>query len=275
MARILPKISSTQNPWVKHARRLHNRDDRFTQRRFLLEGPILVEEAISNGWPLETICYGTVWKRENERLITELTHCAEDSGPQLQPVSTEVLEKLSTTKGSCTVIAIAKMASKTNDFSNTETAPRNHAFVALESIQDPGNLGTLIRIAAAVGRTTIITSYDSVDTMNPKVLRASTGQWFRNPPRTEPIYDFVAAKKSEGYTIFAASAEGLPMWNRDLSRPTVLLLGNEGAGISHKLRSLASDTIAIPMSAGVESLNVAIAGGLILYERKRQLEHQK
>ena len=150
-------------------------------------------------------------------------------------------------------------------------APRELSLaIAVESVQDPGNLGALIRIAAAAGIGPIILSPDSVDPFNPKVLRSTAGQWFRGPPVVVDILSLLRSQRKKNVQILAASANGKSFWECDLTVPTIFLLGNEGAGLSSELRAEATDVIAIPMAEGVESLNVAVTGALLIFEAQRQ-----
>lgn len=268
----LPIIQSTQNEWVKSIRKLHNRSERVQQKRFLIEGIHAVEEAVANSWPLAAIIFESKWGQSHGSVLAALRAKWNVSKTLLQPVSSEVIQKLSTTDSPCSVLGVAEL----DDFRLRTQNPPRQAYdasfvIAVEALQDPGNLGTLIRVSAASGFGPIHLSDDSVDPTNPKVLRSTAGQWFRNPPlTTDSLKTWIRNRKSAGYQILAACAEGKSMWNCDLSINTILLLGNEGAGLSPDLRAEATGTIAVPMSAGVESLNVAVSGALIAYEALRQ-----
>jgi TrmH family RNA methyltransferase len=144
-------------------------------------------------------------------------------------------------------------------------------------MQDPGNLGTIIRTCAAAGAERLWLSTDSVDLDNPKVLRSSAGQWFRLPMQVSPsLPDLVAQCQTQGIQVVATVPSAtLSYWDVDLRCPTLLLLGNEAAGLTDELIQKADQQVTIPLSPGVESLNVAIAAALILYEAKRQKMQQK
>ncbi|HEY9654911.1 MAG TPA: RNA methyltransferase, partial [Crinalium sp.] len=144
--------------------------------------------------------------------------------------------------------------------------------LVLETIQDPGNLGTMIRTAAATGAEGLLLSADSVDFDHPKVLRSSAGQWFKLPMgMNADLQSALRHYQQQGMQIIAAVPTApLTYWQVDLRQPTLILLGNEGAGLSPALTALADKKVTIPLNPGVESLNVAIAAALILYEAKRQ-----
>jgi TrmH family RNA methyltransferase len=144
--------------------------------------------------------------------------------------------------------------------------------LALETVQDPGNLGTMIRTAAAAGASGLWLSEDSVDLDNPKVLRASAGQWFRlNMAVSEDLKTTVRQSQQAGMQVIATLPNAdLTYWQVDWRKPSLILLGNEGAGLSADLAALADIQVKIPLSPGVESLNVGITAALMLYEAQRQ-----
>jgi RNA methyltransferase, TrmH family len=130
----------------------------------------------------------------------------------------------------------------------------------------------MIRTATAAGANGLWVSQDSVDLDNPKVLRASAGQWFRLAMGvSDNLHELVTKYKQQGVQIVSTSSHTeTSYWDVDLRSPTLILLGNEGAGLSPELAALADIRVKIPMSAAVESLNVATAAALILYEARRQ-----
>ena len=142
-------------------------------------------------------------------------------------------------------------------------------------VQDPGNLGTLIRSAEAFGATGVLTTAGTVDEWNQKALRASAGSVFRVPVVEAGAAEFMTLK-ARGLRLFAAVADDplspptLPIAAADLSQPCALMIGNEGGGLSPELLALADKCITIPTPGPVESLNAAIAGSLLLYEAARQ-----
>ena len=268
----LPIIQSVQNDWVKSLRKLHNRADRIERKCFLIEGTHAVEEAIATQWPLLSVVFEARWGQSHKAILSPLTAQAVFPKTALQPVSEEVIRKLSTTNSPCSVIGVAAIPDRMFQSHEVQDLTADASFlIAVESLQDPGNLGTLIRVSAASGFGQIVLSSDSVDPTNPKVLRSTAGQWFRSPPIvTDSLATWIRARKSAGFQVIAASPEGKSMWDCDLTKKTILLLGNEGAGLSQNLRTDATGTIAVPMAAGVESLNVAVSGALIAYEALRQ-----
>ena len=254
-------LTSLQNPLVKSFRKLHSAKQRRQQGVFLLEGTHLLEEAIAINYPLETVLCTPEWQSLHKKLWEDICQQA----TRVEIVTPEILVAIATTVQPDGVVATARR-------NQEQVVPYTGIGLALETLQDPGNLGTIIRTAAAAGASGLWISEDCVDLDNPKVLRASAGQWFRLPMRVSTdLTASVGEAKLAGMQVVATlpTAE-LSYWQVDWHRPSVILLGNEGAGLSNQLASLADLQVRIPLSSGVESLNVAIAAALLLYEAKRQ-----
>ncbi len=254
-------LTSLQNPLVKQLRKLHRAKDRERQGLLLLEGTNLVEAAYGAGRSLETLCYTPEWQTKHPQLWQDLTQVAE----RVEAVSPEVLTAIATTVHPDGVVATMPRPNRTQ--------LHFHSLgIVVENLQDPGNLGTIIRTSAAVGADGLLLSADSVDPDHPKVLRASVGQWFQLPIGvSSTLADIVQTYRCQGMQIVATTPNATQTyWEIDFCRPTLILLGNEGAGLSKELAETADVTAKIPLQPAVESLNVAIAAALILYEAKRQ-----
>ncbi|BAZ09804.1 tRNA/rRNA methyltransferase SpoU [Calothrix sp. NIES-4071] len=255
-------LTSLQNPLVKQIRKLHSSKERHSQDLILLEGTHLLEEAYSANYPLTTLCCTEKWQTTHFELWEKAsTKCA-----RAEVVSEEVLSALATTVQPDGVIATAKRNYQVNSL------PFSGLLLALETIQDPGNLGTIIRTAAAASASGLWLSKNCVDLDNPKVMRASAGQWFRVPMAvSEDLKDTVNLAKNAGMQIVATlPGAAKTYWDVDWRQPSLILLGNEGAGLSKELAAMADIQVNIPLSQEVESLNVAIASALLLYEAMRQ-----
>ncbi|GBF80557.1 TrmH family RNA methyltransferase [Aphanothece sacrum] len=256
-------ITSVRNPLVKQIRQLHRTKGRREQNLFLLEGTHLLETACDTNCSLVTLCYTEQWFIRYPQLHSKASQKAQRS----ELVTPEVLETMATTVNPDGVITTAVyqplMTSAIADF---------RLGLILERLQDPGNLGTIIRTAAAIEIDGIWLSDDSVDIDHPKVLRASAGAWFHLPiTMTSDLVNLIKTYQEGGVKVIATLPDvNRTYWDLDLTQPTLILLGNEGAGLSQDLINLADETVTIPLGKGVESLNVAIAAALILYEAKRQ-----
>ncbi|MGB3202809.1 MAG: RNA methyltransferase, partial [Nodosilinea sp.] len=250
-------LTSLQNSLVKSVRRLHQAKARRSQAQFLLEGTHLIQEALATGYPLQVACYTPDWQHTHADLALAL----EQRADRTELVSAAVLEAMATTQHPDGVVAIAPQVFRAP---NPAIAGLG---LAVETLQDPGNLGTIIRTAVAAGVEGLWLSADSVAPDHPKVLRASAGQWFRLPLAVVDDLSTVAADWNQaGVQLVATSSHATAdYWGVDFTRPTVIVLGNEGAGLSAQLRDQATVQVRIPMAGAVESLNVGISAALLLY----------
>lgn len=210
------------------------------------------------GHPLVQVAATVVWCRTHGDLLGQLQRLTAD----IRVVSPDVLSSMCTTVSPDGVVAMAQRMVPSAGVDAVSLG------VALERLQDPGNLGSVIRTAAAVGCDRIWTTHDSVDIDHPKVLRATAGQWFRLPMQTLPALDSLATLDVQ--LVATVPTAPLDYWDLDLRQPTVFLMGNEGAGLSEQALDLATHRVKIPLADDVESLNVAIATAVLLYEAKRQ-----
>jgi len=258
-------ITSLQNPLVKQMRKLHSAKQRSQQGIFLLEGTHLLEEAYAANYPLECICCTSQWQENHQQLWQQLSHL----GSRVEVVSPEVLQAIATTINPDGVVATATRQ-------QGQEVPYTGISLALETLQDPGNLGTIIRTAAAAGASGLWLSADSVDLDNPKVLRASAGQWFRLPMVvSQDLRQTVLQCQAAGMQAIATLPTAkMTYWQVNWQLPSLILLGNEGAGLSADLAAIADLQVQIPLCGGVESLNVGIAAALLLYEARRQRSKQ-
>lgn len=262
-------LTSLQNPTVKQLRKLQQPKERRQQATLLLEGTHLVEAACAANYPLQVLCYTEAWQQRHPQVCQQ----AIDQAEQVELVSAAVLKSIASTVTPDGVVATAPRRSVWQDSRDRteQSEPAVSLGLMLETLQDPGNLGTIIRTAAAAGSDRLWLSPDSVDLGHPKVLRASVGQWFRLPMATVDVVTQAQQLQQQGVQLVATTATGeLDYWQLDLRQPTVFMMGNEGAGLSAELMACASVTAKIPVMPGVESLNVAVSAALLLYEARRQ-----
>jgi RNA methyltransferase, TrmH family len=258
-------LTSTQNPLIKQIKKLHNPKERRETQLFLLEGTHLIQEACAVDYPLQTVCCTLAWQERHPELWSIVSENCE----RLELVGDEVIKSIATTVNPDGIIATAPRLALSQP---QIPAPLT---IVLSTIQDPGNLGTIIRTAAAAGVDGLWVSQDSVDLDNPKVLRASAGQWFRLPMGvSDNLAELVTSYQQQGVQVVSTTSHTkTSYWNVDLRSPTLILLGNEGAGLSQDLLALADLQVKIPMSETVESLNVATSSALMLYEARRQQQN--
>lgn len=261
-------LTSRQNPLVRSFRKLHQPKFRKQSQTCLLEGTHLVEAAIRHVYPLQVCCFTEGWSEQHSELIQQLS--ATETRTEL--VSEDVLAAMTTTQHPDGVVAMI-------DWPATGNCPETIQGVGLvlESIQDPGNLGTILRSTSAAKGSGIFLSHDCAGLTNPKVIRASVGAWFRVPifiPLDLPAT--LRAYQSQGVQIVATTAAAAqPYWDLDYQKPTLILIGNEGAGLSQELMDLADQQVTIPIDPGTESLNAAIAASILLFEGCRQKSKQR
>lgn len=264
------QITSPQNEKIKHARKV--RDSRDPGLIFI-EGLRLAEEAVRSGLVIETVFVAEDFAKDPRaaKLLTELE--AKHSSA-LFTASAEVMKSLADTVQSQGIALLARRPRPSTDDLAATTSDKGHAplWLALDRLQDPGNVGTLIRTGEAAGVDGIVTTKGSADTFSPKALRSAMGSAFRLPIVESVTEESLLDLKSRlGLKIVAAAGEGENDYtDYDWKQPTLLLLGNEGRGVSDSLMQSCDQRLRIPMHAGVESLNVSAAGAVMLFEAARQ-----
>lgn len=251
-------LTSLQNPKLKSLRSLHARKGRKQAGAFVLETTKLVQEAIACRWPLEEVFATEEW----------VAKYGAPSGVPLTLVAERLFSQLVTTETPEGVVAVARLPRDADLPPVTATA----FFVVADALQDPGNLGTIIRTADAVGATAVLVGPGTVDPYSPKVVRATMGSLFHLPVLVRPsLYDDLGRLKAEGTSVFAtALRHDRNLYDLDLRGPLAWLVGNEGAGLTPEAVALATEAVSIPMPGQAESLNASVATAVCLYETLRQ-----
>lgn len=241
-------ITSIQNNQVKQWKKLHMRKFRMKTNSFLVEGFHLIEEAHKSGWEIETVIV--------EEGIAIPTWC---NSYEVVYVTNHVFKEISQTEQPQGIAAEVKMKALPN---------KDDKFVLLiDAIQDPGNLGTIIRTADAAGFSKVILGKGTVDLYNDKVIRASQGSIFHIPIVQGDLIDEINALKQKGVTIWASALEGAENYREvQPSDKTAIIVGNEGAGVHPSMIQLADNVVKIPIYGKAESLNVSIAAGILMYQ---------
>jgi TrmH family RNA methyltransferase len=258
----LPPITSTKNKQVAAAARLKKRAFRERDHRFLAEGAKAVLEAVEAG-AAETVFHVP----PGEGVHPEAA-LAEGAGVRLVAVSEAVMSHLTSTVTPQGILAVTRFV----DVPLDELPPDLGLVPVLCSVRDPGNAGTVLRSADAAGADAIVFSDQSVDVYNSKTVRASAGSLFHLPVvRQAPVNEAVTVLRERGLQVLAADAEGeASIHETDLARPTAVLFGNEAWGISEEHLELADRTVRVPIRGKAESLNLAAAAALFLFESARQ-----
>lgn len=258
-------ITSTSNRHAASAARLKKRALREKNRRFLAEGAKAAAEALASG-AVETLLHVP----SSEGSVHPLVVRAEDAGVQVIAVTEEVMTHLTSTVTPQGILAVARFV----DVPLPEIAEGSELVPVLYAVRDPGNAGTVLRSAAAAGADAIVFTDSSVDVYNPKTVRASAGSLFHLPVvRDVSAEDVVAVLRERGLQVLAATPDGdETIYETDLTRPTAVLLGNEAWGLPTEARALADRAVRIPIRRKSESINLAAAAALFLFESARQRE---
>lgn len=256
-------ISSRQNPIVARFRQLAGGGSE--EQWMLLDGEHLAGEALRSNLRIEVAAFSTAAAAR----LAGLRSALEQSGSRVITVSDQVLDAISPVRHPAGVAAIAARPAFTLDRVFGGTAP---LALILAGVQDPGNVGAIIRAADGCGASGVIAADGTADPFGWKALRGAMGSAFRLPVATrQPLDAVIARARAAGLRVLATTAHGgTPLPSCDLRRGCAILLGAEGPGLPAAVVSAADERLVIPMHAPVESLNVAIAAALVLYEAGRQ-----
>lgn len=259
-------ITSTSNPRIKRLVTLRKkRKARDDEHVFLVEGVRMFKEAPP---ALLREIYVTESFYEKEKKLTDLM--AEKSGAAPEVLADHVFAYVSDTKTPQGVLCVVGQGHTEQKVQiKTGQAP---FLLLLDNLQDPGNMGTIMRTAEAAGVTGIIMSRDCVDVYNPKTIRSTMGSIYRMPFRyVEDVEQAVLAMKEQGIRTYAAHLQGEFSYEEgDYTGPSAFFIGNEGNGLRKEVAELADIYIKIPMQGQVESLNAAIAATVLMFEAGRQ-----
>jgi RNA methyltransferase, TrmH family len=257
---IMERISSRQNPLVKQFRDVARGD---VAGAMLLDGEHVIDEALESGVTIDVAAFG-------ERLGQgPLADRVRRAGVKIVLVTDAVLDAISPVKTPSGVVGIARRPEdRLEDFFAREP----QLIAMLHDVQDPGNVGAVVRAAEGCGATGVICSDGTADPFGWKALRGAMGSAFRLPVGArQPLSEAIAMARAKGLRVFATTARGgTPLPHCDLRRPSAIIFGGEGAGLPDDLLQAADARLTIPMQPPVESLNVAIAAALVFYEAARQ-----
>ena len=220
-----------------------------------MEGRRLVTDALKLNAPVKTLLV------LNSALdsFSEAVQIAENANVEIIGVSQNIIDALSETLAPEGILAVAK----TQELPVITGGP----LIALDCIQDPGNLGTIIRTCDATGIGGVLLNQGCAELYNPKVVRSAMGSIFNVPVKTcADLSMELNQLKKDGYVIAAAALGGSPFYQTSLPQRTVLIIGNEGNGISREIISLADTVVTLPMRGGAQSLNASIAAGIMIYD---------
>lgn len=257
----IKEISSKNNPLIKRVRGLKRKKNRWESKLFIIEGITIVEEALTNQVELSHIIYSDFLLSNPKG--KEFFQKIKDRD-KLIKVTKEIFREISDTENPQGVLGIVGF--NKNSLAEIKNL-KKPSLLLLDEIQDPGNMGTIIRSGDAFNIDGIILGKGCVDPYNPKVVRATMGSIFRCPiymcEDTKACLKFL---KNLNLSVLATSLNGQALYDRDFSKGSVCIIGNEARGISEELLSVVSEEISIPMPGGAESLNAGVAASIIMYE---------
>lgn len=260
-------ITSTSNARIKQLALWNQKaKERRKDGVFIAEGIKMFEEA-PIGWIKEIYISESFYNKMNDWQKEKLTRCSYET------VSDAIFQKISDTQSPQGVLCVLTQPKYT--FMDLGMSRQSQPLVmVLEDIQDPGNLGTIIRTGEGAGVTGIIMTRETVDIFNPKTIRATMGSVYRVPfLYVDSIEDAIKSLKRNNIQVYAAHLKGDRKYNElNFTRGTAFLIGNEGNGLREETAQLADTYLKIPMEGRVESLNAAVASSILMYEAHRQRE---
>ena len=259
-------ITSTSSSQVKYVVNLQKKAKlRKEEKQFVVEGIKMVSEAPTDR--LVKVYISETFKADNEEFLERMNY--DSIGKDvLEIVTDNVFMRMADTQTPQGIMAVVKM--KNNSLSDMLAG--NPLLILVENLQDPGNLGTILRMGEGAGVTGVIMSPNTVDIYNPKTIRSTMGSIFRVPfVYVQDFSEAVTQCQKAGVKVYAAHLDGKNTYlGEDYSTPTAFLIGNEGNGLTDGITKQADTLIRIPMQGEVESLNAAIACTILTYEAVRQ-----
>lgn len=252
-------IESKDNPLFKETKKLKERKNRLKEKKYIVEGFRLVQEGFKAKCQIDYI----IISEDNDE---KLNYYLKDylGNAKVYIMKNSLFCQLTSTEQPQGIIAVLKIPDSINEI-------YGEFYLLCDRVQDPGNLGTIIRTAHAAGASGVILTKGTVDIYNDKTIRSTMGSIFYLPIIHDNDLSFLRELRNKGFKLVATSLEeSKDFFKEDLSGKIILSVGNEGNGISDEIFSLADKKVKIPMPGGAESLNVAVATSIILFEKVRQ-----
>lgn len=256
---IMKPITSAENQIYKAAVQLKQKKYRDEQGKYLIEGPNLIYEALCN-------------EAEIEMMIRSETFIPEGIDAPMAVLSPDLFRRLSDTETPQGIMAIAKKRLYSGDEFFSRKLPFSSNLIVLDRLQDPGNIGTILRTADAAGYMGAMILKGTADIFSPKIVRAAAGSLFRLPVLIvdSPCRVIQLLKKHEKKIICTAPSSSRFYYDIDMRENTAIIIGNEGNGVCDELSVHSEIQVKIPMEGSIESLNAAVSAGILMYESVRQ-----
>jgi TrmH family RNA methyltransferase len=262
------EITSLANPIIKDIKALSEKKNRERSGTFMAEGLKLVLDAIETGWQIDTLMYAK--SGIGKPLIEKAALHTVATGGLVLEVTEKVLSSVTRRDNPQMVVGI--FHTRWHNLVDIKPKP-GETFVALDRVRDPGNLGTIIRTADAAGASGVILVGETTDPFSLETVRATMGSVFSMPLIRTGVAEFLQWQKTSGTTMVATHLKGAIDYRKAdyKTRPVVLLMGNEQAGLPDELAAAAGTKVRIPQQGRADSLNLAIATAVMLFEARRHL----
>lgn len=271
---MLVKIGSPDNGRLRLVRKLRTPKGRSEEGCFAAEGINLVSEVIARGLDIEFIMASEGWLADEAAAARDprrqlVRDCAAETDITVCEVPDSLFNRAADAENGAGVLAVVRK--READAAALDDLPDEANILVLDRIQDPGNMGTMIRTAVAAGYGMILAAKGTVDIYSPKVLRATAGMVFEIPVIYAPDAASLAflIRRSGRRAVVTVPAGGRPYYEEDLKSGIALIIGNEGSGVSDEVMSLADVRVTLPMRGEIESLNAAVAAAILMYEAVR------
>jgi TrmH family RNA methyltransferase len=266
----LPRLTRRQDPIITRFRDVANNRS-ATDATVLLDGPHVVLEALRADLPIEVILTSTAMLESSAPDMQQLWSLAGASGAEIYDVPTAVMDAASPVRTPSGIVALAAWSPVD---ASALWSPAPALAVGVVDVQDPGNAGAIVRCADGLDATGVAMLGATADPGSWKSLRGAMGSTFRLPVARGSAEEVIAQARAAGVGVVATAARdaagAIEARQADLTGPVLILLGNEGAGLSQELQQNADTRVYIDMRAGLDSFNVSVTAGLLLYEARRQ-----
>lgn len=261
---MLTRITSADNSRVRLVRKLSTRKGRLEEHAFTAEGRNLIAEILERGIRPRFILVSD--ERSGEEILKD---AIKSDDIMVCELPEKIFSKLADAEHGIGMLAVVDIPE--TGYASIESLEPGDNILVLDRIQDPGNMGTLIRTSVAAGYKAVIAAKGTVDVYSSKVLRATAGMVFEIPVvYTGDYNELMSLLRSTGKRVVVTDVDGgVPYYEEDISKGIALVIGNEGAGVSDELKSMADVRVTLPMKGHIESLNAAVAAAILMYESVR------
>ncbi len=254
-------IQSKDNSLIKEIKKLKEKKYRAEKNQFIVEGFRFVEEALKSKFEVNMVFISESSKERWNSFNLELKL---QQNTKVYWITNQILKLISSTETPQGIVAVVKNK-------NIDVEYKNGFYVLVDKIQDPGNVGTIIRTAHASGALGVIVTKGTADIYNEKTLRSTMGSIFHVPIIEDPYLSSVQRLKENGFNLIVSSLDtDKNFYDINLKEKAIIVVGNEGNGVSEELINLADVKVKIPMPGNAESLNVSVAASIMMFEAVRQ-----